>query len=250
MVFPKFKNKHLEKGFINPTDYTTWTNYIGKDYKQSPKKYIIIYYPSILKYFKKKYKPKRIKLYRLNTIYQYKDIGVVQMTGIGAPNAVTIFEELIALGGKEFLNIGSAGGLKDFGNFLCTKAIRDEGTSYHYISHGEFSYPNKELTKRFEKCFVKNNMQFQKATTWTIDAPYRETKSEIKHYKKQGVKTVEMEASALFAVAKIKKVKIAAAFVVSDVLGGDKWDPQFDSKHVKQNLNKLFDVAVECLLKK
>jgi len=58
-----------------------------------------------------------------------------------------------------------------------------------------------------------------------------------------------MEASALFAVAKIRNVKIAAAFVVSDVLGEEKWDPQFDSKHVKQKLNKLLDVAVECLLK-
>ena len=57
-----------------------------------------------------------------------------------------------------------------------------------------------------------------------------------------------MEASALFAVAKLRKVKIAAAFVVSDILGEDKWDPNFDAKHVKQSLNKLMDAAVDCLL--
>lgn len=248
MAFPKFKNKHLEEALFNPTDFTSWTNYLKKDYKKSPKKYIIIYYPSILKHFKKKYKPKIIKFNKLITIYQYKDIGVVQMTGIGASNAATVFEELIALGGREFINVGSAGGLDSLGIFLCEKAIRDEGTSYHYIPHGTFSYPDKKLTRRFEKYLIKNRVDFKRATTWTIDAPYRETKAEIKHYKKQGVKTVEMEASALFAVAKIRKVKIAAAFVVSDVLGEEKWDPQFDSKHVKQKLNKLFDIAVECLL--
>ena len=249
MAFPKFKNKHLEKALFNPSDYTNWASLTGKDYKNYPKKYVIIYYPSILRHFKNNYNTKKIKLNRLITIYQYKDIGLVKMTGIGAPQASTTFEELIALGGEEFLNIGSAGGLADFGIFLCEKAIRDEGTSYHYMPHGTFSYPDKKLTRRFEKYLTKNKIDFKKATTWTIDAPYRETKAEVNHYKKQGVKTVEMEASALFAVAKIRNVKIAAAFVVSDVLGEEKWDPQFDSKHVKQKLNKLLDVAVECLLK-
>lgn len=250
MVYPHFENKHLEEALFNPEDYVTWKRYLKKDYKKAPKKYILIYYPKILNHFKKKYKPKKIKLHRFATIYQYKDIGVVQMTGIGSPHATTVFEELIALGGKEFLNIGSAGGLENFGVFLCEKAIRDEGTSYHYAPHGDFTYPDKDLTIRLEKYLRKYNIEFQKATTWTIDAPYRETKAEIQHYKKQGVKTVEMETSALFAVAKVRNVKIASAFVVSDVLGGEKWDPQFGAKHVNQKLNKLFDIAVECLSKK
>jgi uridine phosphorylase len=250
MGYPNFQNKHLEQALFNPQDYVSWKNYLKKDYKKAPKKYIIIYYPKILNYFKRKYKPQRINLYRLITVYQHKDVGVVCMTGIGSPHATTVIEELIALGGKEFLNIGSAGGLKDFGTFLCEKSIRDEGTSSHYISHGKFAYPNKELTKKLEKYLLKNNIPFQKATSWTIDAPYRETKAEIQKYKKQNVATVEMESSALFTVAQIRKVKIASAFVVSDILGDDKWDPQFDAKHVNQKLNQLFDVALECLLKK
>ena len=250
MTYPNYENKHLEEPLVNPPDYFNWKRFLKKDYKNAPKRYVLIYYTRILRHFKKKYHPKKINIYRLITIYQYKDIGVVQMTGVGAPNAATVLEELIALGGREFLNIGSAGGLQDFGVFLCDKALRDEGTSYHYMSHGDFTYPDKELTERLEKELYKNNIQFQKGTTWTIDAPYKETKTEIKHYKKQGLKTVDMEASALFAVAKIRKVKIASAFVVSDILGEDKWDPQFDAKHVRQKLNTLFDVAVECLLKK
>ncbi len=249
MGYPNFQNKHLEQALFNPQDYVNWRNYLKKDYKKAPKKYILIYYPKILNYFKRKYKPRRIKLYRLITIYQYKDVGVVCMTGIGSPHAVTVIEELIALGGKEFLNIGAAGGLKDFGIFLCEKAIRDEGTSYHYLPPRKFAYPDKELTKRLEKCLIKNNIPFRKAASWTIDAPYRETKAEIQKYRKQDVATVEMEASALFAVAQIRKVKIASAFVVSDILNDDKWEPQFDARHVNQKLYQLFDAALECLLK-
>jgi len=249
MTYPKYEDKHVEEALFTAKGFVTWTRYLKKHYK-GPKKYILIYYPKILNHFKRKYKLKKVSLYRLLTVYRYRNIGVVLMTGIGSPHAATVMEELIALGGKEFLNIGSAGGLDDFGIFLCDKAIRDEGTSYHYAPHGDFSYPDKGLTQKLEKCLQKNNVQYKTGATWTIDAPYRETKAEIRHYKKIGVKTVEMEASALFAVAKVRKVKIAAAFVVSDILGEDKWDPQFNAKHVSQNLNKLFDVAVECLLEK
>ena len=92
----------------------------------------------------------------------------------------------------------------------------------------------------------RNNLEFFTASTWTIDAPYRETKKEVVHYKKLGIATVEMEASALFAVASVRKVKVAAAFVVSDILG-EKWDPQFHKLDVKKALNKLADISLKCL---
>ena len=68
----------------------------------------------------------------------------------------------------------------------------------------------------------------------------------IKKYKKQGVATVEMEASALFAVAKVRSVKLASAFAVSDMLG-EKWEPHFDKRSVNLKLFKLFDAAINCL---
>ncbi len=248
MVYPQFKNKHREIALFDPKDYINWKK-IKKNPVKKPTKYILIYSLKTLKYFRNKFNVKKINYNRLITIYSYKDIGVVLMTGIGSPHATTVLEELIALGGKKFLNIGYAGGLDNFGIFLCKRAIRDEGTSYHYYSHGKYSYPNKRLTSSLEKSIEKQNLKFQKGTTWTIDAPYRETKKEIQHYKKQGVKTVEMEASALFAVAKLRNVKIAAAFVVSDILREEKWNPQFSSKQVKKNLNMLMNAAFDCLSK-
>ena len=56
-----------------------------------------------------------------------------------------------------------------------------------------------------------------------------------------------MEISALFVVAKYRKVKIANAFVVSDILG-KTWEPKFHEFNIKRALNKLLDAAVECLM--
>ena len=246
MAYPNFKNKHLEKELFSAIDYVSkYKKYKGK----LPKKYIFIYNNSALNYFKKKYKPKKIKIYSYLTVYNYRDTGLIKMAGIGAPHAVAIFEEVIALGGKQFINIGTAGGLHHEGIFICEKALRDEGTSYHYISHGAFSYPDKMLTKKLEKAMKKHKLKYFKGTTWTIDAPYRETIKEIEYYSKKGISLVEMEASALFAVAKVRKVKIASAFVVSDILKR-RWKPKFQTKIISTSLNKLIDAAVSCLRQK
>ncbi len=243
MVYPNYKNKHLEEALFDPKDFIS---YFSKTRVKFPKKYIITYQRSSRNYFVRRYKPKKIPFSKQCDFYWYKDMGLIFMKGIGAPNAVTVFEELIAFGGKTFLNIGTAGGLHHEGNFLCNKALRDEGTSYHYAAHEKFSYPDENLTKKLRKSMNNSGLEFFEGTTWTIDAPYRETKAEVEKFAKKGIATVEMEASALFAVAKYRKVKIAAAFVVSDVLK-DAWEPNFHKFNVKRNLNLLIDAAVKTL---
>ncbi len=247
MPYPNFEGKHLEASFFTPEDYVKWKGFL-KIHKNLPKKYIFIYSPRALNYFRRRYKPKVMKLHRFLTIHKYGDLGVVYNSGIGAPHAVVVLEELIALGGKEFLNIGFAGGLKEFGVFLCKKAIRDEGTSLHYAPHSKFAYPDKELTERFARCLRENNIPFKSAVSWTIDAPYRETKTEIERYRKEGVATVEMESSALFVVGKVRKVKVASAFVASDLLCESGWIARFEDKDIVQQLLQVFDVGIKCLL--
>ncbi|MGV8151491.1 MAG: nucleoside phosphorylase [Candidatus Nanoarchaeia archaeon] len=243
MTYPKFKNKHRQEALFNPLDFIKYKKH---DLNLFPKKYILVYQLNSLKYIKSKYSQKQIKLDSIHQIHVYKDIGFVKVGGIGGPSAVTLLEELIAVGGKEFLSLGTAGGLQKQGVFLCNKALRDEGTSYHYIPHGNYSFPDKNLTTKLGKAINKTGLIFEPAASWTIDAPYRETKAEIKKYKKQGIATVEMEASALFAVAKYRKVKIASAFVVSDILG-EKWNPLFHTLNLKRTLRKLIDSGIECL---
>jgi uridine phosphorylase len=240
---PFFQNKHSLEALFNPADFVTYANYPT----DLPAKYVLTYETSALNYFRRRYRPaQKIKLRADLSIYQYRDTGFVRIAGIGSPNAVTAIEELIALGGKTFITVGTAGGLYREGIFLCKRALRDEGTSYHYTSRGKYSYPDKELTSKLGRCLRNQGLKYFEGTTWTTDAPYRETRAEIKHYAKKGVATVEMEASALFVVAKYRKAKIAGAFIVGDVLE-ERWEPKFKNIAVKSMLNRLVDTAMECL---
>jgi len=246
MAFPKLRNKHLAESLFTAKDFAL---YKGWKKNHFPKKMILVYQSSILRYFKRKYKGEyeKIKLSTTQQVLKRGNVGVLKIAGIGAPHAVTILEELIMGGAREFLNIGSAGGLINKGVFLCNKAIRDEGTSHHYIADSIYSYPDEKLTKKFGKALEKEGIKYNVGPSWTIDAPYRETKKEISYYKNKGVLTVEMESSALFAVAKLRKVKIAAVFVISDVLGDEKWNPQFHKFDFKRILNRVFDVGIKAL---
>lgn len=146
---------------------------------------------------------------------------------IGAPVIAIMAEDLATAGVKSFLLMGTAGGVGkglSIGDIsLCTKALRDEGTSYHYLKDSLFVEADKRLTLRLAGQMKKENLSFRIGRTWTTDALYRETRAEINKYSSIGILTVEMEAAALFAVAKKREVPAAGIFVVSDLINGQKW---------------------------
>lgn len=250
MVYPNFKNKHLEEAFFNPGTFLKGHKF---KIKKFPSNIIIVYQNSVLRYFKRKFKGKYItfRAYSLLTVYilEKENIGIIRMTGVGSPNAGSIMEELIALGARKIINMGTAGGLLHEGVFLCNRAVRDEGMSYHYLPDSKYSYPDKKLTDKLGKSLKKLGINYEKSSTWTIDAPYRETRKEVEHYRDEEVATVEMEAAALFAIAKVRKIKIASAFVVSDTLI-KKWEQKFHHINVIKSSNKLLEAALDCLKNK
>lgn len=150
MPFPKFKNKYLEEALFTAHDYASYKKWSKNAF---PKKVIFCYQRSVLFYFKRKYKGKyeRIKLYKNQEILRVGNIGLIRMNGIGAPHASTFMEEMIAGGTKEFINIGTAGGLSGTGVFLCNKAVRDEGTSHHYLPDSIYVESDRGLTKKLAK---------------------------------------------------------------------------------------------------
>jgi Phosphorylase superfamily len=126
---------------------------------------------------------------------------------------------------------------------VCSAALRDEGTSYHYAPPQPFAWPDPELTARLRAALPTA----AHGPSWTTDAPYRETAEEIARYGAEGILTVEMEASCLFTVAAITGTVAAAAFVVSDMLHGEQWEPHFGSPGVLSGLWALFEAAESCL---
>jgi uridine phosphorylase len=154
-----------------------------------------------------------------------RQVAVVRLA-IGAPLTSIVVEDLIVMGAREFLILGTAGGLAkpSAGEIvLCSKALRDDGTSHHYLPDSKFVLPEEGFTESLGAAMKEAGVNFRTGPTWTIDAPYTESRQELTRYVKEGILTVEMEAAALFAVAKVRGVKAAAVFVVSDILSEDGW---------------------------
>jgi|YelNatPaOPRAMG01_1025707.scaffolds.fasta_scaffold00258_36 uridine phosphorylase len=162
----------------------------------------------------------------------------------GGPLLATIVEEIGALGVRDFLIVGTAGAINtrvNIGDFvLCSRAIRDEGTSYHYAKPSFFAFPDKTLNKSIEQVFIEQNKKLIRGGTWTTDAPYRETSLEVNAFAKMGILTVDMEASALFTVCRKLGFRGSALFMVSDLLYEEQWSGfQLDS----EKLNEFAETA-------
>lgn len=183
-----------------------------------------------------------------------KRVAIAGEFGIGAPAAVSFVENMIASGVKKFVSVGTAGALQPdlkVGHMLvCNRAIRDEGTSFHYLPGEKYSTADPELTAMLKASLKKSKSPFQAGTTWTTDAPYRETKAEILQYQREGVLSVDMETAALFAVAKYRKVKMAALFAISDSLADLSWTPGFHFKDLRTSLTTLIRTAAATLMQK
>jgi uridine phosphorylase len=183
----------------------------------------------------------------------YKDsrILVLKVPGFGAPTAVMTLEELIAFGIKTFVNIGAAGGLQQNMNIgdivVCDRAIRDEGTSHHYVPVEKYAFSCPELTENLCAAFERKGIQYSKGASWTTDAPYRETIEELRQYCSDGITTVEMEASALLAVGAYRGVSVSAVFTISDLLSEEDWNQGYHSEEKLGSLKQIFEVVLEAI---
>jgi uridine phosphorylase len=140
---------------------------------------------------------------------QDQTIGIIPCI-VGSSYAVLVAEQLFVSGCEILISITSAGMINgsntDKRFALITSAIRDEGTSYHYLPPGETSILDEKLSKKLSSDHI--SPPYTTGISWTTDAPFRETKSAIDAMKRNNVICVEMEAAALYALAAVKKYKI------------------------------------------
>jgi uridine phosphorylase len=128
---------------------------------------------------------------------------------VGASFAVLVAEELFASGCEFLISVTSAGqiaGMTDPPYFvLIEKALRDEGTSYHYLPPGDFSHIGPGLLSTLEGVCTHTPVSMHRGATWTTDAPFRETAPSVAHCRDLAIVAVEMEAAALYAFAEAKQ---------------------------------------------
>jgi uridine phosphorylase len=143
--------------------------------------------------------------------YKGEKVGVIGRA-VGASFAVLLAEQLFASGCKLLLSMTSSGQLIQRMEspyfILIEKSVRDEGTSYHYLAPSQFSFLNSDLKAKLNNAFNDPAIKIFTGSTWTTDAPYRETDEAIEYYKSIGVHAVEMEAAALYAFAQARKKNV------------------------------------------
>jgi uridine phosphorylase len=180
-------------------------------------------------------------------VHQGQPLAVVP-AAVGAPLAAALFEEVIARGGRKFIACGGAGVLDSSigsGDIVVpTSAVRDEGTSYHYLPPGREAHPSPEAVQAIIRVLRRHECRYVEGKTWTTDAFYRETPKKVARRKGQGCITVEMEAAALFAVAEFRGVQIAQLLYGGDDVSGIEWDPRELGQKIPAR-DTLFWLSVE-----
>ncbi|MBQ6997342.1 MAG: nucleoside phosphorylase [Oscillospiraceae bacterium] len=149
---------------------------------------------------------------------------------LGAPACVGGFEDIIPMGAKRIILLGNCGvldrGVDDCGIIIPTRAIRDEGTSYHYAPVADYIEVNKKYVELFQTVLEKHGYPYVSGTTWTTDAFYRETRGKIAKRKEMGAICVEMECAAMQAMCDFRGVEFFQFLYAGDSLDHSQWDPR------------------------
>jgi len=156
-------------------------------------------------------------------------VGIVGRA-VGAPFAVLVAEELFASGCKLLVSLTSAGQIAPAGNppyfVVIDRALRDEGTSYHYAPPAEFAEADAKLVEVTASALAESGPRSIIGASWTTDAPFRETVEAIDAARTKGILAVEMEAAALYAFARAAKVRVLCLAHVTNTMGlaGDDFE--------------------------
>lgn len=192
--------------------------------------------------------PLGLKLFELNN----RPYAIFK-ANIGETAASINLEELKALGFKNIIAIGSAGGLQPsalklkVGDILVgSKAVCDEGLSRQYMKNPPEVFSNSgNLISEFTRLYP----QIPEVTSWTTNAPFLENRQKFQKYTKMGASVVEMELSSLLCVSSCLNMDMLNLFVVSDILTESKWMPSFTSPELKRGSIELVQLLKKYLEK-
>lgn len=239
-----------EPTLFNPSDTT-------KRIKNFPEICISTFSDKIIQKFSSLDNVKKIaELYSANgtlPVYQinYKNTLIAfYRSMVGAPACVACFEEIIAMGAKKFVLFGSCGILNDDkvkNNIIIpVSAVRDEGTSYHYIAPSLEVEADALSVQTLENVLTNCGYSYVKGKTWTSDAIYRETRSAIEERRQEGCLTVEMECASMLAVSKYRHIPFIQFLYGADNLSSETWEIRDLMFYGLTNAEKYMILAFEC----
>lgn len=162
-----------------------------------------------------------------NFEYDGIEFGIIGCA-VGASFAVLVAEELFASGCQLLISVSSSGLILPQATppffLLIQKALRDEGTSYHYLPPSDYAHIDGHLLVLLNGAFTGGRVPVHRGTTWTTDAPFRETRSAIEEARSAGVVAVEMEAAALYAFGQARRKPVVCFAHVTNRMGNVEGD--------------------------
>lgn len=172
--------------------------------------------------------------------------------GLGAPLGAVLLEEIIARGCRKFVACGGAGvldgGVASGSIMVPRSAVRDEGTSYHYLPPSREVSASPDAVRAIEEVLREHGRDYILTKTWTTDAPYRETRAKVKLRRSEGCLAVDMEAAAFFAVARFRGVPFGQILYAGDDVSGEEWDRRIWGERPSVRM-ELFRLAAEACLR-
>ncbi|MFW9779267.1 MAG: nucleoside phosphorylase [Candidatus Heimdallarchaeota archaeon] len=206
--------------------------------------FILSNFPNTLRKLKVKELP---RIFQGTRLYRMGDNVVYFQGTMGAPATVMFLETLIALGIREVIFLGFAGGIEHTSigdRLLVTEAIRLEGTSYHYLPSTSLSKPSKPLHDQIRVFFSKRHCAISEGKICSTDAPFRETFTLIDELRPKGVLAIDMEVAAVFAVAQFRTINSASLVIISDELREGKWS-RINSDAFTRSYISSFELLLE-----
>jgi uridine phosphorylase len=179
-----------------------------------------------------------------------ESVGIVGCV-VGAPFAVLVAEELFASGCRVLVSLTSAGQIVAAETppyfVVIDRAVRDEGTSYHYAAPSEFAEADPHLVAVAMDALNREGRRALVGPSWTTDAPFRETAEAIESARAKGVLAVEMEAAALYTFARARSASVLCLAHVTNTMGQAERDFEKGDADGTTDALKVLEIVVKAV---
>src|SRR5215216_4069699 len=254
MNFPNYPDKHKLESLLTADELVAYRGRLGRMPKVKPEGVLFCLergLPHRMRW--------RIPVERAGSmnadVYAVKKtkgkVGVLTSFGGGSPMVVELAEELAVMGARRMILMTWGGilqtDLKPGDIVVCDEAIRDDGASHHYLPHEKSIRADRALVNELVEAIRRRGAQCTVGTTWTTDAPYRETREEVLQYQAEGVKTVEMESAGLFTVGQVRGIQTASVVVGMDNLAALEWRTPERLDEISRSLEVVYAAAIDVL---
>ena len=254
MSFPNYPDKHKLESLLTADDLVAYRARLGRMPKVKPEGVLFCLERGLPHRMRWRIPVKHAGAMNADVYAVRKSKGrvaVLTSFGGGSPMVMELAEELGVMGAKKMILMTWGGilqpDLRPGDIVVCNRAIRDEGASHHYLPPAKYVDADASLVTDLRVALGARGAQYTVGTTWTTDAPYRETREEVVRYQAEGVKTVEMESAGLFTVGQVRGIQTASVVIGMDSLASLRWQTPDRLDGIMKSLEVVYAAAVDVL---